>query len=110
MLSSLGSGSPCLSATEDAIHEQSLLRQHGDWWLGMDVGAGAIELEFPEGRISENKFYLGARAEYVLNPKWLIGIEASGWLIEPGEIEYNTKPPPATTNGRSRVRGWRRYC
>jgi hypothetical protein len=71
------------------------LRQHGDWWIGLDVGAGAIDIEFPEGSISENKFYLGARAEYFLNPRWALGLEASGWLMQPGEIEYNTNPPPA---------------
>ncbi len=75
--------------------EPVVLRRQGDWWLGMDAGAGAVGIEFPEGRISENKFYLGVRAEYVFNPKWVAGIEASGWLIRPGEIEYNTLQPPA---------------
>lgn len=82
------------SVASDSINEWVVLRKHGDWWLGADAGAGAIHLELPEGTISENKFYLGVRGEYVLSSKFLLGIEASGWLIQPGEIEYNTNPPP----------------
>lgn len=69
----------------------------------MDVGAGNIDIEFPEGRIDENKFYLAARAEYVLNAQWVAGIEASGWLIQPGEVEYSTGPLPA--NFESQLEG-----
>ena len=79
------------------------MREHGEWWFGLDAGAGAIDIEFPEGSISENKFYLGIRAEYVVNSKWVAGVEASGWLIRPGEIEYNTRPPPA--NFETQVEG-----
>ena len=81
-------------AASDTEIERFASRTHGDWWLGVDTGAGAVHLELPEGSISENKFYLGVRAEYVLNPEFILGIEASGWLIQPGEIEYNTNPPP----------------
>ena len=82
-------------AAEISDHEPLPDRQHGDWWLGLDAGAGAITIEFPQGELNETKFYLGVRAEYVLNPVWLVGIEASGWLIQPGEIEYNANLPPA---------------
>ncbi len=81
---------PAFAADDTTLDPQ----EHGDWWIGMDGGVGAIHIEFPEGRISENKFYLGVRAEYVLNAHWVAGIEASGWLIQPGEVEYNANPPP----------------
>jgi hypothetical protein len=87
----------------DSTKQSVELRKHGDWWLGVDAGAGAIHLELPEGKVSENKFYLGVRAEYVLSPEFLLGTEASGWLIQPGEIEYNTSPPPS--NFESQVEG-----
>ena len=91
------------SAASESTEEAVELRKHGDWWLGVDAGAGAIHLELPEGKVSENKFYLGIRAEYVLSSEFLLGIEASGWLIQPGEIEYNTNPPPS--NFESQVEG-----
>ena len=87
----------------DSAEQPVELRKHGDWWLGLDAGAGAIHLDMPEGEVSENKFYLGVRAEYVLSPEFLLGIEASGWLIQPGEIEYNTNPPP--NNFESQIEG-----
>ena len=43
------------------------------------------------------------RGEYVLNPKLLLGVDAGGWLIQPGEIEYNNNPPP--NNFESQVEG-----
>jgi outer membrane protein W len=91
------------SAAFESAKEPVELRKHGDWWLGLDAGAGAIHLELPEGKVSENKFYLGVRAEYVLSPEFVLGIEASGWLIQPGEIEYNTNPPPF--NYESQIEG-----
>ena len=68
------------STASESAEELVELRKHGDWWLGLDAGSGAIHLEMPEGKISENKFYLGVRAEYVLSPEFLLGIEAGGWL------------------------------
>jgi len=50
------------SAASDSTEAPIELRKHGDWWLGVDAGAGAIHLELPEGKVSENKFYLGVRA------------------------------------------------
>ena len=76
--------------------EPLVLRKQGDWWLGVDAGGGAVEIEYPVGTLSENKFYLGLRAEYVYSQKILLGIEASGWLIQPGEMEYTGYPPPLT--------------
>lgn len=106
LLTSTGIIGLCMANTSvaaDFPDEPVVLRKHGDWWLGLDAGAGAIHLEMPEGKISENKFYLGFRAEYVLSPEFLLGIEASGWLIQPGEIEYNTNPPP--NNFESQIEG-----
>jgi len=91
------------STASDFDEELEVLRKHGDWRFGADVGAGAIHLELPQGTISENKFYLGVRGEYALNPKFLLGIEASGWIIQPGEVEYNTNPPPM--NFESQIEG-----
>jgi hypothetical protein len=86
----------CLLSSHAAAEAESkvLLRQHGDWWWGMDTGVGALDLDLPAGSIEENRFYLGVRVEYILQPNILLGIEANGWLIQSGEIEYNTKPPP----------------
>ena len=53
----------------------------------LDAGGGAVKIKYPVGTLSENKFYLGLRAEYVYSQKLLLGIEASGWLIQPGEME-----------------------
>ena len=92
-----------LLEASDAVEELVELRKHGDWWFGVDAGAGAINLELPEGKVSENKFYLGFRAEYILSPEFLLGIDASGWLIQAGEIEYNTNPPP--NNFESQIEG-----
>jgi outer membrane protein W len=106
LLMSTGIFCLCVASTpvaSDSAGEPVELRKHGDWWLGLDAGAGAIHLELPEGKVSENKFYLGFRAEYVLSPGFLLGIEASGWLIQPGEIEYNTNPPPF--NYESQIEG-----
>jgi hypothetical protein len=80
--------------TAMAEDETEPLRQRGDWWLGIDTGVGAIKLELPEGSLEENKFYLGFRAEYFTGPKLSLGIDASGWLLQSGEVEYNTNPPP----------------
>jgi len=84
------------SAIDTAVvaDEAGPLRKRGDWWLGIDTGAGAINLEYPEGSLDENKFYLGFRAEYFPGPKLSLGIDASGWLLQSGEVEYNTNPPP----------------
>lgn len=84
------------SAISPAVAEDETgpLRQRGDWWLGIDTGVGAINLELPEGTLDENKFYLGFRAEYFTGPKLSLGIEANGWLLQTGEVEYNTDPPP----------------
>ncbi len=86
----------CLLSSHAAAEAegQALLRQHGDWWWGMDAGLGALDLDLPAGSVEENKFYLGIRVEYILQPKLLLGIEANGWLMQSGEIEYNTNPPP----------------
>jgi hypothetical protein len=92
-----------VSEASDSAGQSVVLRKHGDWLLGMDAGAGAIHFEMPEGKISENKFYLGLRGEYVLSPGFLLGIEASGWLIQPGEIEYNNNLPP--NNYESQIEG-----
>lgn len=68
-----------------------------------DLVLAPYTLELPQGNISENKFYLGVRGEYVFSPKFLLDIEASGWLIQPGEIEYNTNSPPM--NFESQIEG-----
>jgi hypothetical protein len=94
---SLGFIGSCVSNVSEASDPEAQLvelRQHGDWWFGVDTGAGAVQLELPEGKISDNKFYLGFRAEYVLSAEFLLGVDAGGWLFQPGEIEYNTYPPP----------------
>ena len=105
-LMSLGITGLCavnLSEASDIAEQPVVLRKHGDWLLGVDAGAGALHLEIPEGKISENKFYLGFRGEYALSPDFFLGMEASGWLIQPGEIEYNTNPPP--NNFESQIEG-----
>ena len=108
------------TAAADAEEEQVVLRKHGDWWLGADAGAGAIHLELPQGAISENKFYLGARVEYVLNPKFLLGVEVSGFDINRPigsklrrelvqEREVRTERIRRILKSRSKGRGWRLY-
>ena len=87
----------CLPLSVLAFESQPpVLRKHGDWWFGMDAGFGRLDRELApiDATISDTEFFLGARVEYVINPNILLGVEANGWLIQPGVIEYSGGTPP----------------
>ena len=75
LLTSTGIIGLCMANTSvaaDSADEPVVLRKHGDWWLGLDAGAGAIHLEMPEGKISETSSISvsGQNTSSVLNFCW----------------------------------------
>lgn len=57
-------------------------------WAGIDVGFGHIERSFGETQEDDNNLFLGFTIGYTLNPHFLIGVELSGWLFEPSDLNY----------------------
>jgi hypothetical protein len=54
--------------------------------VGLDAGIGQIKLTSNDMEKKDTNFFLGFEIGYVINPHFLTGIELSGWLYEPTEI------------------------
>jgi hypothetical protein len=53
------------------------------FWAGIDAGAGYLMQSFDEEDKDDVYFFLGFKGGYAINPHVLLGLELSGWLIEP---------------------------
>jgi len=70
--------------TPGASAEERLERS--GYWGGLDFGVGFVQLSSEGIEEDENNFFLGFQGGYTINPHFLIGIELSGWLFEPGSL------------------------
>ena len=68
--------------TPAAFAEERNIRR--GFWGGIDVGAGYLMQSFDEEDDEEDiHFYIAFKGGYTINPHFLIGLELSGWTIEP---------------------------
>ena len=63
----------------------------GLFWFGCDLGAGQLNRSTADVSESKLRFYLGLEGGFAVTPQLLVGIQASGWLIEPGDYWDPTK-------------------
>ena len=54
-------------------------------WAGVDIGSGKVKTS---GNVDEYKtaHYLGFKVGYRFNPRYLVGLELSGWTLESGNL------------------------
>jgi hypothetical protein len=74
---------PGTSAEEKA--EKKFVRS--GFWGGVNLGIGFIQQSFAGMEEDKNNLFLGFEGGYTLNSHFLIGIELSGWLFEPSDLE-----------------------
>jgi len=75
----------CISSFAD---EKSIRE---DFWVGLDAGIGQVKLTLNDMDKKDVKFFLGFEIGYAINPHLLTGIELSGWLYEPTDINNPLK-------------------
>lgn len=68
--------------------------ERSGFWGGIDFGAGFSRLSFEGNKENETNFFLGFKGGYALHPNFLLGLELSGWLVKPGNIN-NENPDPS---------------
>jgi hypothetical protein len=58
------------------------------WWAVVELGGGYVDLSGPVKELDDTftGFYLALAGGYALSPHLLIGVEASGWLRESGNL------------------------
>ncbi len=56
------------------------------FWEGIDVGAGSLQRSSDLYDEDDTHFFLGFKGGYFLSPKFLIGLELSGWLLEASNL------------------------
>lgn len=65
--------------------------ERSGFWGGVDFGVGFVQQSSEGAEEDGNHFYLGFEGGYTLNPHFLIGVEFSGWLLEPGDLNDPSK-------------------
>jgi len=96
----------------------------GQWWGTFELGAGQLDRTMPGFSDNSARFYLGLGGGMAVDPHLLLGIEASGWLIQAENANDPTKGagisrvfavariyPQATSNlhlqlGAGSITGW----
>ena len=63
----------------------------GQWWGTFELGAGQLDRTMPGFSDNNTRFYLGLGGGVVVDPHLLLGIEASGWLIQAENANDPTK-------------------
>lgn len=63
----------------------------GRLWFGADLGAGQLQRSEPGVSETKVRFYASIEGGFAVTPQLLVGVEASGWLIEPGDLYDPTK-------------------
>lgn len=66
-----------------ALAEESIVRK--GWWGDLNLGAGFLSQSGGGINRDDTKFFMGLDVGYVVHPQILLGIELSGWLLEPIE-------------------------
>jgi opacity protein-like surface antigen len=79
----------CSLIIPGALAEEKFERS--GFWGGLNIGIGFVQQSFEGASEDGNHFYLGFEGGYTLNPHFLIGVELSGWLIEPGNLNDPSK-------------------
>jgi hypothetical protein len=65
--------------------------ERSGFWGGLNIGIGFVQQSFEGASEDGDHFFLGFEGGYTLNPHFLIGVELSGWLIEPGNLNDPSK-------------------
>jgi hypothetical protein len=96
----------------------------GQWWGTFELGGGQLDRTMPGFSDTSARFYLGLGGGLAVDPHLLLGIEASGWLIQAENANDPTKgagisrvfavariyPQPASTFhfeiGAGSITGW----
>ena len=76
-------GSPALRAAEPF--------KPGQVWATAEVGCGLVDRSTPGLSDNHARFYFGLEGGLALNAQVLFGLECSGWLIQPGDLNDGTK-------------------
>jgi hypothetical protein len=63
----------------------------GQWWGTFELGAGQLDRTMPGFSDNSARFYLGLGGGMAVDPHLLLGIEASGWLIQAENANDPTK-------------------
>ena len=63
----------------------------GQWWGTFELGAGQLDRTMPGFSDNSARFYLGLGGGVAVDPHILLGIEASGWLIQAENANDPTK-------------------
>jgi hypothetical protein len=74
--------------------------ERSGFWGGVDFGVGFVQRSFEGTEEDGNNFFLGFKLGYTLNPNFLLGLEASGWLFKPGSTHHED---PSPSEGVSQV-------
>lgn len=59
--------------------------RHG-FWGSVDLGMGAVAQSERGSEQNSGSFFFGLEGGYTLNPRLLVGLELSGWLLEAGDL------------------------
>lgn len=81
-------GSSAFLGAEDEPQERPLSINREGWRLGLDLGVGNIDYDLFGQSNRGEKFYMALNAGYAVTPRLRIGVESSGWLLEPGNLNY----------------------
>jgi hypothetical protein len=65
--------------------------QSSQWWGTFELGAGQLDRTMPGFSDNSARFYLGLGGGMAVDPHLLLGIEASGWLIQAENANDPTK-------------------
>ncbi len=63
----------------------------GLFWFGCDLGAGQLTRSVADASESKLRFYFSLEGGFTVTPQLLIGVEASGWLLQAGDYWDPTK-------------------
>lgn len=77
----------CLLCAAAAPSRAQVPEQPLRWWGVFDLGAGNLHREIAGVSEATIRFYMDVAGGFVVHPQLLVGVEASGWLIEPGDLQ-----------------------
>lgn len=63
----------------------------GQWWGAFELGAGQLDRTMPGFSDTDARFFLGLGGGIAVDAHLLIGVEASGWLIQAEDVNDPSK-------------------